>query len=242
MISQIRLIERNQEIPHKGAFCDLVWSDPEEVLIWDLNKAQCICLGGQLGSFPTWCWVALWTKGSPSSSATTLRRTFIARFYYNFVWNRWRASSLRLTIWSWSAGLTSLSMRWVNSDIGQNLEEILRDGSVLLFQGYKYMFDDSLVTVWSAPNYCYRSASFLYRVSSYSVDFQMWQHRFNSAVFRRGQPHTETLWGGSGRKEGDPRETGLNYFRLEFLTLFLLSRWLLTSFEGGGDELNSEGG
>ena len=29
--SQIRLIERNQEIPHKGAFCDLVWSDPEEV-------------------------------------------------------------------------------------------------------------------------------------------------------------------------------------------------------------------
>ena len=30
-LDQIRLIERNQEIPHKGAFCDLVWSDPEEV-------------------------------------------------------------------------------------------------------------------------------------------------------------------------------------------------------------------
>jgi len=34
---QIRLIERNQEIPHKGAFCDLVWSDPEEVENWAVS-------------------------------------------------------------------------------------------------------------------------------------------------------------------------------------------------------------
>lgn len=28
---QIRTIERNKEIPHEGAFCDMMWSDPEEI-------------------------------------------------------------------------------------------------------------------------------------------------------------------------------------------------------------------
>lgn len=34
MIDQIRCIDRNQQIPHKGAFCDLLWSDPADVKMW----------------------------------------------------------------------------------------------------------------------------------------------------------------------------------------------------------------
>ncbi len=40
MIDQIRAIDRQQEIPHEGSFCDLVWSDPEDALVgvpWQIS-------------------------------------------------------------------------------------------------------------------------------------------------------------------------------------------------------------
>ncbi|MCJ1392262.1 hypothetical protein MMC18_005129 [Xylographa bjoerkii] len=36
-LDQVRVIARAQEIPHEGAFCDLVWSDPEEVETWSVS-------------------------------------------------------------------------------------------------------------------------------------------------------------------------------------------------------------
>lgn len=36
-IDQIRVVARAQEIPHEGAFCDLVWSDPEDIETWAIS-------------------------------------------------------------------------------------------------------------------------------------------------------------------------------------------------------------
>lgn len=36
-LDQIRLIDRSQEIPHEGAFCDMMWSDPEDIETWALS-------------------------------------------------------------------------------------------------------------------------------------------------------------------------------------------------------------
>lgn len=92
-LDQIRNIDRNQEIPYKGAFCDLVWSDPEDV-------------------------------------------------------DRWTQSP-RGAGWLFGKEVTTHFMA-IN-----NLELICR-AHQLVHEGIKYMFDRSLVTVWSAPNYCYR--------------------------------------------------------------------------------------
>ena len=36
-LDQIRVVARAQEIPHEGAFCDLVWSDPDDVETWAIS-------------------------------------------------------------------------------------------------------------------------------------------------------------------------------------------------------------
>lgn len=92
-LDQIRVLSRSQEIPHEGAFCDLMWSDPDDIESWAV---------------------------SPRGAGWLFGRNITQEFNH------------------------------VN-----NLNIIAR-AHQLVQEGYKYMFDEQLVTVWSAPNYCYR--------------------------------------------------------------------------------------
>jgi len=93
-IDQMRLIERNQEIPHEGAFCDLMWSDPEDIETWSVSQRGAGYLFG---------------------SKVTQQFNEINRL------------------------------------------QLICRAHQLVQEGYKYMFPmKNLITVWSAPNYCYR--------------------------------------------------------------------------------------
>eukprot|EP00163_Fabomonas_tropica_P011455 TRINITY_DN2216_c0_g1_i1.p1 TRINITY_DN2216_c0_g1~~TRINITY_DN2216_c0_g1_i1.p1 ORF type:complete len:238 (-),score=44.04 TRINITY_DN2216_c0_g1_i1:412-1125(-) len=93
-IDQVRTLDRNQEIPHEGSFCDLMWSDPEDIEDWAVSPRG-----------------AGWLFG-------------------------WRVTK----------EFTHL-----------NGVSLICRAHQLVQEGYKYMFPaENLVTVWSAPNYCYR--------------------------------------------------------------------------------------
>ncbi len=93
-LDQVRAIDRNQEIPHEGSFCDLLWSDPEDIS----------------GSW----------QMSPRGAGYLFGKRVTDEFHH------------------------------VNS------LQLLARAHQLVMEGRKYHFDKRLVTVWSAPNYCYR--------------------------------------------------------------------------------------
>lgn len=104
-INEIRSIDRKQEVPHDGAMCDLLWSDPDDTLIAPAENLE--DEDAQWGVSPRGAGYLF--GGGPVAQFNRLNdTTLIARAHQ------------------------------------------------LVLEGYREMFDGQLVTVWSAPNYCYR--------------------------------------------------------------------------------------
>ena len=92
-VDKIRMLDRKQEVPHEGAMCDLLWSDPDEIDGWGLSP-----------------------RGAGFLFGADIVKTFNHR----------------------------------------NDLSLIARAHQLVMEGFKEMFDTSIVTVWSAPNYCYR--------------------------------------------------------------------------------------
>ena len=92
-LDQVRVIDRKQEVPHDGAMCDLMWSDPEDIDGWGL---------------------------SPRGAGYLFGGDVVTQFNH------------------------------------ENKVDLIARAHQLVMEGYKHMFNETLVTVWSAPNYCYR--------------------------------------------------------------------------------------
>ncbi|GKT62059.1 serine/threonine-protein phosphatase PP-X isozyme 1-like [Colletotrichum tofieldiae] len=82
-----------QEVPHEGAMCDLLWSDPDDIDGWGL---------------------------SPRGAGFLFGADIVRDFNH------------------------------------KNDLSLIARAHQLVMEGFKEMFDASIVTVWSAPNYCYR--------------------------------------------------------------------------------------
>lgn len=109
-----------------GAFCDLVWSDPEDVESWTISPRGA---GWLFGSKVTYEFMEINDLKLICRAHQLVHEGIYC--YTNY---------------------TYLFMRKMHT---KELYDYISYISVL-FTGYRYMFNDKLVTVWSAPNYCYR--------------------------------------------------------------------------------------
>ena len=117
-LDEIRAIDRKQEVPHDGAMCDLLWSDPDGMSL------------SLLRFFPA----------RPALTRLTL--------------------SLISDITGWGMSPRGAGYLFGGDVVArfthQNRLDLIARAHQLVLEGYKLMFENTIVTVWSAPNYCYR--------------------------------------------------------------------------------------
>ncbi|KAK5998343.1 Serine/threonine-protein phosphatase 4 catalytic subunit B [Cladobotryum mycophilum] len=127
-VDKIRLIDRKQEVPHEGAMCDLLWSDPDEIDGWGLSP-----------------------RGAGFLFGADIVKVFNHR----------------------------------------NDLSLIARAHQLVMEGFKEMFDASIVTVWSAPNYCYRCGNV-------AAVLELTEDDSGTGVFQRSNGDVNRSDGGRG--------------------------------------------
>jgi len=135
-VDQIQTLERVQEIPNEGPYSDLMWSDPEDTTGWAVSPRGAGFLFGSQATLEVFL-LSLYMCSSFS---------FLLLFYLCL---------------SCSTPINHLMVLYLSYFIPQfthnNGIELVCRAHQLVMEGYKYHFPErNLVTVWSAPNYCYR--------------------------------------------------------------------------------------
>ena len=157
-LDQVRTIDRKQEVPHEGAMCDLLWSDPDGAcdgaprtsagagrrLMAPAHRQWCLSRTEYIEEFSFSPRGAGFLFGS--AVVAKVGSAAFGRTFCGF-------PRVKVTFAAWVGG--GAPGRQFNHDNG--LTSIAR-AHQLVMEGYKWLFDDGIVTVWSAPNYCYRSA------------------------------------------------------------------------------------
>lgn len=135
VVDKIRLLDRKQEVPHEGAMCDLLWSDPDEIDGWGLSP-----------------------RGAGFLFGADIVRVFNHR----------------------------------------NDLSLIARAHQLVMEGFKEMFDASIVTVWSAPNYCYRCGNV-------AALLELSEDDSGLGIFARSNGDVGRSDGGAGAGGGGPR-------------------------------------
>ncbi|VDN20821.1 unnamed protein product [Gongylonema pulchrum] len=168
-LDHIRALDRLQEVPHEGPMCDLLWSDPDDRGGWGISPRG-----------------AGYTFGQDISETFNHSNglTLISRAHQLVM-----EVSIGLALIEYFVFLALNSCIQIKSqNYKVQMSEHLRSNPHSeSLRGYNWCHDRNVVTVFSAPNYCYRCGN---QAAMVELDDELKYSflQFDPAP-RRGEPH-----------------------------------------------------
>ncbi|EMR09627.1 serine/threonine-protein phosphatase 4 catalytic subunit [Pneumocystis murina B123] len=142
-IDQIRLIDRKQEVPHEGPMCDLLWSDPDDISGWAFSPRGAGFLFGA-DVVKSFCRI--------NQIEMIARAHQLVMEGYKIMFD---GPLQKLNIDKNDENDENNGNNENNENIENGLN-IVSSISECVLTPDDELDSGSIVTIWSAPNYCYR--------------------------------------------------------------------------------------